>query len=153
MNSEVYIFYVLETLVHIFLPKMYPEELQRVYVHHDAAPSHTSAKTTEFLKKVSQETKITFIQASEIPVKSPDASPLDFFGFGFLKQRLRAKKATTIAGLRKVARSIWSEISTEAIINVYESWRKRLFPYLLEYYTNSKSHKDRAGLLNGSISP
>ncbi|UYV75579.1 hypothetical protein LAZ67_13000660 [Cordylochernes scorpioides] len=50
-------------------------------VHHDKASSHTSNKTQQFLQEMKDTLGLNFIRNSDIPVKSPNASPLDFYGF------------------------------------------------------------------------
>ena len=62
--------------------------MDKVYFHHYKASSHTANLTTEYLVKMKAELGISCINKDEIPVKAPDGSPLDFFGFGYLKQRL-----------------------------------------------------------------
>ena len=88
VNSDVYIETVLRPLVEVHLPELYPGELDQVWVHHDGASAHTSIKARNYIEEVTESTGITFIRKDEIPAKSPDASPLDFFGFGFLKGKL-----------------------------------------------------------------
>jgi DNA-binding Lrp family transcriptional regulator len=93
INSEYYIKYVLKRLLEKELPKLYPGELNKVFVHHDKASSHTSIKTSEYAADLKARTGISIIDNSLIPVKSPDASPLDFFGFGYLKQVIFTRRA------------------------------------------------------------
>jgi hypothetical protein len=88
--------------------------------------SHTSKFTTEELKKLEDIYGVQFISKKEIPVKACDASPCDFFAFGFLKQKLKQRKAKTLNGLLKVANQVWQEISVDMIRRVYDNWRKRL---------------------------
>ncbi|UYV75772.1 PRLHR [Cordylochernes scorpioides] len=56
--------------------------MDKVFLHHDKASSHTSNKTQQFLQEMKDTLGLNFIRNSDIPVKSPDASPLDFYGFG-----------------------------------------------------------------------
>jgi hypothetical protein len=108
------------------LPKLYPGELNKVFVHPDKASSHTSIKTSEYAADLKARTGISIIDNSLIPVKSPDASPLDFFGFGYIKQKLFLRRARTLGGLWKVCRQKWSKISLEMVRNVFDSWKRRL---------------------------
>ncbi|UYV60508.1 hypothetical protein LAZ67_1001355 [Cordylochernes scorpioides] len=55
--------------------------MDKVFLHHDKASSHTSNKTQQFLQEMKDTLGLNFIRNSDIPVKSPDASPLDFYGF------------------------------------------------------------------------
>lgn len=125
VNRHFYIKKVLRPLVEKYLPALYPGELDRVWVHHDGASSHTAGDTMKYMDKVTETTGIRFIKNHEIPAKSPDGSPLDFFGFGYLKGKLRARHAKTLAGLKRAARQEWAKISVEMITRVFQSWIKR----------------------------
>lgn len=99
--------------------------MKRIFFHHDKASSHTSTKTQNYLKTVSEKTGLSYIKKDDIPVKSPDCSPLDFYGFGMLKQKLENRKAQTLAGVWKHANSIWNGITIGEIERVFESWKRR----------------------------
>ncbi|UYV76833.1 hypothetical protein LAZ67_14002137, partial [Cordylochernes scorpioides] len=82
VNSEFYIESVLKPVIEQ-LKDLYPGEMDKVFLHHDKASSHTSNKTQQFLQEMKDTLGLIFIRNSDIPVKSPDASPLDFYGFGY----------------------------------------------------------------------
>jgi hypothetical protein len=88
INANYYIEKILKPLLETHVPKLYPGETSKVYVHHDAATSHTARLTRDYAKDLHDRLGITIINNKDIPVKSPDASPMDFFEFGFLKQKL-----------------------------------------------------------------
>ena len=69
---------------------------------------------------------INFIHKKDAPVKSSDESPLDFFGFSYLKQQLKQHEVSSIDQLCTSANQIWTEIPLEMVLNVFRSWRKRL---------------------------
>jgi hypothetical protein len=104
INSDWYISHVLEPILEKNIPKLYGDDTSKVVVHHDAATSHTSRNTEDYTNKIRSKFEITVINRSEMPVKSPDISPMVFFGFGYQKQRLFQRKATTLDGLWKVLR-------------------------------------------------
>ncbi|UYV77689.1 ANKEF1 [Cordylochernes scorpioides] len=81
VNSEFYIECVLKPVIEQ-LKDLYPGEMDKVFLHHDKASSHTSNKTQQFLQEMKDTLGLNFIRNSDIPGKSPDASPLDFYGFG-----------------------------------------------------------------------
>ncbi|UYV62812.1 SETMAR, partial [Cordylochernes scorpioides] len=83
VNSEFYIECVLKPVIEQ-LKDLYPGKMDKVFLHHDKASSHTSNKTQQFLQEMKDTLGLNFIRNSDIPVKSPDASPLDFYGFGFI---------------------------------------------------------------------
>ena len=103
INAEYYVEYVLKPLFTKHLPVLYPGEMDKVFFHHDKATSHTANLTTRYLDQLKTELGISYIDKKNIPVKSPDGSPLDFFGFGYLKQELGKRKARTIAGVWKLS--------------------------------------------------
>jgi hypothetical protein len=53
------------------------------------------------------------INKDEEPVKTPDGSPLDFFGFGYLKQHLIRRRPSRLEGVWKISSEIWSSINQE----------------------------------------
>ena len=62
----------------------------------DKASSHTSKSTATYLAKKELETGIKCIPFNEIPVKSPDAYPMDFCAFGLLKRALGKRLPSTL---------------------------------------------------------
>ena len=69
----------------------------------DKASSHTSKSTTTYLAKKESETEIKCIPFGEIPVKSHEASRMDFCAFGLLKRALGKQHPKTLKGLWKTA--------------------------------------------------
>ena len=126
INSEEYVQNVLVPLLEQHLPVLYAGELDKVFVHHDAAPSHTSKRTVEYAAGLKARTGITIIPNEEIPVKSPDTSPLDFYGFGALKQRLQHRHVKTTQGLWKVLNDDWAKVTPETCVKVFSAWKRRL---------------------------
>lgn len=126
INSKYYVDNVLKRLLEVEVPKLYPNETHKVFVHHDAASSHTAKFTHAYAAELKEKTGITLIYNSQIPVKSPDASPMDFFGFGYLKQRLEKRRAKTIAGVWKVLKEEWNNLSPAKSTEVFNAWKRRL---------------------------
>jgi hypothetical protein len=73
-------------------------------VHHDKAPAHTAKFTQSYIQTVTDRFGIRFIASNDIPVKAPDASPLEFFGFGHLKGAMGDKTAKNLTHLWNIAR-------------------------------------------------
>jgi hypothetical protein len=128
INALYYVEKVLKPLFTIHLPCLYPNEMDKVFFHHDKATSHTATFTARYLEQLKRELGIQYLEKQDIPVKAPDASPspLDFFGFGYLKQQLSNRRAQTLDGVWKVAQEEWSKIDLEMIENVFNSWKRRL---------------------------
>lgn len=126
INSKFYIDNVLKPLVEIHIPSLYGNETSRVIIHHDKASSHTSKLTQGYAKVIEQNTGIRLLPNKEIPVKSPDASPMDFYGFGALKQRLVLRRASTLDGVWKVLNEEWNRLTPLKCRNVFAEWKRRL---------------------------
>ena len=97
VNAQYYIDDVLKPLLED-LPRLYPGELSKVKVHHDKATSYTARKTKAYATDLKARLGVTIIKNRDIPVKSPDVSPLDFFGFGYLKRRLFRRRPKSLNG-------------------------------------------------------
>jgi len=130
INSEYYVQHVLRPLIEKELPKLYPNEMHKLLIDHDKAPSHTSNYTFNFLNEMKKKHGISFQNKDNIVVKGPDCSPLDFFGFGWLKYKVKERRVTTFKGFCKIIRDIWSELRVETCLNVYESWKKHVFRFI-----------------------
>ena len=124
--AEYYINDVLKPLLEVELPKLYPGELSKIVVHHDMASSHTAKKTQAYARDLKARLGITIIANTDIPVKSPDASPMDFFGFGYLKRRLFKKRPTTRQGLWKLMKEEWTSINQGLVDRTFAAWKRRL---------------------------
>jgi hypothetical protein len=91
INADYYISHVLKSICKEFLSNIYPPDPSKVISHHDATTSHTARKTQWYPQRVKEKLGITINPNKKIQVKSCDASPLDFFGFEFLKSTLYEK--------------------------------------------------------------
>jgi hypothetical protein len=91
VNADYYISNVLKPLLEVQLHKYHPNELPKKFVHHGLASSHTPKMTFEYARNLKSRLGISILPNSQIPVKSPDASQMDFFGFGYSKRRMFQK--------------------------------------------------------------
>jgi len=96
-----------------------------VAFHQDKASRHTSNSTRQFLDLMTAETGIKAIPFSHIPVKSPDASPMDFCAFGLLKQALGKRHPKTLAGLWKVVNDEWNKLDLTVLRKSLLAWKFR----------------------------
>lgn len=126
INAKNYCQLVLKPYFDIYLPKLYPNEMCKILFHHDKASSHTAIFTQAYLTNLKSKYGINFLAKQDIPVKGPDISPLDFFGFGFLKQKAKKCKATTLDGLWRFWQKTWSGIDAQKCLQVFRSWKRRL---------------------------
>ena len=98
INADYYIDHILKLFLSRDLHRLFPvgEEKKMIY-HHDSAPGHTSKKTNAFLNK----SKINYVKPEEWMPKSPDAVPMDYSTWGYLKQQLSTQKIETLNELKK----------------------------------------------------
>lgn len=87
----------------------------------DSAPSHKAKTTINYLK----DNKINFIPPEIWTANSPDNSPCDYFLWSYMLQQLKFKNVTTIEGLKKVLKQVYSEIPQQSINNALDAWPKR----------------------------
>lgn len=125
INSAYFQQEVLTPLYRQDIPEIYGNDIDKVWVHMDKASSHTSASTAAYLATLQEETQIRAIPFTDIPVKSPDASPLDFCGFGLLKKGLGSRRPRTVEGLWKACREVWSGISQSSLRRSLLEWKVR----------------------------
>ena len=126
VNSDFYIRRVLSPMIKNELIPMFGDNINKVFVHHDKAPSHVSRKMTAFAEEMHAKYGITFIKKEHIPVKGADISPMDFHGFGYLKNEINKTRVRTFEGMCKKLAKIWSEVSVKQCQDTYRSWKSRL---------------------------
>lgn len=125
INSEFYQREILQPIFDEEIPFLYQNDKNKVWIHQDQAPSHTSRSTLNYLFMKQEETGISAIPYSRIPAKSPDTAPMDFCAFGLLKQKMRTKRPTTLEGLWKACLACWEEIEMPILIKSLISWKYR----------------------------
>lgn len=125
VNSVYFVDNVLKPLIEKYLIPHFKEDINKVVIHWDKCASHTSNHTNHFMHHIEEKYGIRCLRKEDIPVKGCDISPLDFFGFGYLKQQLKLTRARTEEGVWKKAREIWSSITPETCQHVYEGWKRR----------------------------
>lgn len=124
-NAQFYVDYVLRPLIEDHLKPFFGDDLGKVTIHHDKATAHTAKFTTSFLSEMKEKYGISFIEKKDIPVKGCDISPMDFFGFGFLKQAVGRSKARTKQGVWKKCCDIWNNVDASICKRTFDSWKKR----------------------------
>jgi transposase len=82
VNSDYYIKNVLKPFLTRDIPKLYPNG--DYLFHQDSAPSHVSKKTLNYLRSMN----VPFITPEQWLPNSPDVAPLDYFFWGYLKNRI-----------------------------------------------------------------
>lgn len=125
VNSLHYQRTVLDPIYRRELPALYGREVTRVRLHQDKASSHTSRSTLAHLRKLEQETGIKAIPFEDIPVKSPDASPMDYCAFGLLKRALGSRRPQSLHGLWKACKEEWAALDMTVLQRSLLQWKLR----------------------------
>jgi len=76
MNAKYYIDHILKPVIEKELPTLFPNEMHKVFIHHDKASVHTADPTIAFLTKMSKKYGIHFQEKQDIIVKGADVSPM-----------------------------------------------------------------------------
>ena len=125
VNALYYIDNVLRPIIEKELPTLFPDDMNKIFIHHDKATSHTANQTMAFLKEMKEKYGISYQEKEDIVVKRADVSPMDFFGFGWLKTKVQSRRVKTLQGFCKAIREEWSKLSPDVCKRVYESWKVR----------------------------
>ena len=92
----------------------------------DGATPHTSNLTLDFLRGVFGGRLISRRADHEWSPHSPDLSPLDFFLWGYLKNRVYGTTPTTLEELKNSVTQHIQDISIEICQNVINNFQRRL---------------------------
>ena len=111
INNQYYVHYVLKPLSTQHLPRLYEVDVNKVFFHHHKATSHTANLTMVYLEEVRAKLGITYQEQKDTPAKSLEARSLDFFGFGYLKQRIASRRVKTLGWFWKISQGEWSQIN------------------------------------------
>ena len=127
VNSD---FYIKRVFIQQELVPMFGND--KVFVHHDKAPSHISRKMAAFAKDMHDTYGITFIKKKDIPINEANISSMDFHSFSFLKQEIYKTIVKTFQGMCENLAKIWIDISVKKCQDTYRSWKHRLVQVKLQ---------------------
>lgn len=113
---------LLQTQIIPAIQNLFPgEDFQRVWFQQDGAPPHYSLIVREYLHATFPNRLIARGVVGNIsiawPARSPDLTPLDFFLWGHLKDRVFKVKPQSVAELRESIRHEVEEITPEMLAN------------------------------------
>lgn len=134
INANYYISKVLRPFFSKYAEKWYPNKI--FTFHHDSAPSHTAKATQKWLK----DNNIAYIKPSEWSPFSPDAAPLDFFFWGYLKSKVYKHETSTIEALKKAIYTEAKKIPQNFVNRALKEWPRRL---RLIYYCKGQNIEHR----------
>lgn len=97
-----------------------------IYFQHDRATPHTSGQVLGWLQKTSGCKLISFRTDCVWSPHSPDLSPLDFFLWGYLKDKVYAPKPNTLEDLKLAIHRETRNVTPDICRNVINNFKKRL---------------------------
>jgi arginine repressor/hemolysin-activating ACP:hemolysin acyltransferase len=124
VNADYYINKILKPFLSHDVPRLFPNnQKKKMIFHHDNAPSHTSKKTIAFLDA----SRISYVTPEEWMPKSPDAAPMDYSIWGYLKQQMNKQQIETLDELKKKISYQWKKLDQIYIDKVLAKWPKRIY--------------------------
>lgn len=113
----------LKMLQEFFLPKHKKQKLYRsYYFQQDGAPAHRAKPVQTWLE---EQFGPMFLKKDTWPPRSPDLNPCDFFLWGYLKDKVYAKRSESIEQLKEEIINEISKISKITLSTVFENMKKR----------------------------
>jgi hypothetical protein len=119
VNSDYYISHILKPFLRYDVKKLYPDG--DYIFHQDSAPAHVSKMTCAWM-----EPRMPFLKKEEVMPKSPDAAPMDYFVWGWMKRKLNKIEVHDMTGLKKALKKVWRQLPQEMIDNALKSWPERV---------------------------
>lgn len=101
-------------------------DISEMWFQQDGAKCHTAAESRELLKTRFADRFISLGDNIEFPPRSCDLTPLDFFLWGYVKEKVYANNPTTIPELKNEIRRIIGEIQPHLCQNVIRNLNKRI---------------------------
>ena len=96
-----------------------------IYFQQDGAPPHYHRDVRAYLDAVFPDAWIGRRGPTEYPARSPDQTPMDFFLWGCLKNRVYGNKPRTIDALKLEIERQCCDIPNDMFLDVCESLRAR----------------------------
>lgn len=98
----------------------------RIWFQQDGAPPHFGVNVRRYLDDIFPDRWIGRRGAIEWPPRSPDLTPLDYFLWGYVKERVYQNKPDNIDALKEKIRIVFNNIPIEAIQNSVNGFYHRL---------------------------
>lgn len=112
-----------QNILNPFIAALHPLEMQRGYFQQDGATAHTAAATLQYLEEHFPQ---RVISRGRWPPRSPDLSPLDFYLFGSLKNRIYRNRLHNVVELQAAIENEIRSIDVGTLRNVFENLKRRV---------------------------
>lgn len=117
---------LLTNVISDFLEDLPLSDYRNVWFQHDGAPPHKVSSVQQYLRDTFQQQVIGYGGCVEWPPRSPDLTPLDFFLWGYIKQRVYATPPPTLQELRNRITDACASVSPAMLYNVKQEVQSRV---------------------------
>lgn len=126
LTSERYL-HLLQNDLEDALDNMPLAMIHNSWIQQDGAPAHNSRAVREYLSMRFPEKIISTHSETPWPARSPDITPLDFFLWGFVKNRVNQQNFATEEELTGLVLEAFASITPQMLISVLESTVRRCY--------------------------
>ncbi|GBM31227.1 hypothetical protein AVEN_193356-1 [Araneus ventricosus] len=106
-------------------------DLRNAWFQHDSAPPHKVSSVQQYIRDTFQQQVIGYGGCVEWPPRSPDLNLLDFFLWGYIKQRVYATPPPTLQELRNRITNACASVSPAMLYNVQWEVQSRVQMYII----------------------
>ncbi|GBM79325.1 hypothetical protein AVEN_104866-1 [Araneus ventricosus] len=115
-----------EDVISDFLEDLPLDDPRNVWFQHDGAPPHKVSCVQQYIRDTFQQQVIGYGDCVEWSPLSPDLKPLDFFLWGYIKQRVYATPPSTLQELRNRITDACANVSPAMFYNVQREEQSRV---------------------------
>ncbi|GFV89273.1 hypothetical protein TNCV_286061 [Trichonephila clavipes] len=113
-------------ITNFFIPELNNHDVQELWFQQDGATCHTARATIDLLKDTFGDRLISRFGPVNLPPRSCDLTPLDYFLWGYVKSLVYADKPQTLDHLEDNIRRVIADIRPQMLEKVLENWTSRL---------------------------
>ncbi|GFT00061.1 uncharacterized protein TNCV_420811 [Trichonephila clavipes] len=106
------------TITNFFIPELNNHDVQELWFQQDGATCHTARATIDLLKDTFGDRLISRFGPVNLPPRSCDLTPLDYFLWGYVKSLVYADKPQTLDHLEDNIRRVIADIRSQMLEKV-----------------------------------
>lgn len=99
--------------------------INQLYFQHDGAPAHNARRSVEFLNTKFGNKWLGTRGPVLWPARSPDFTPLDYFFWGYIKDKIYLNPCRTIIELKQKFEAVVRQVPNIFIFNALTGLRQR----------------------------